>query len=194
MTTLTCLKLPDRQKFKISNFDATEMLTKEKIRELKTEGNGAIGKLIKENKSSTPYLLNILENLGHLPDNFDGSWLPELLGSKSSQVRFWAVKNLGKLTDDDFLKTLKKVAIDDTDTNVRREAVPFAGSGTVGKTAKSLGRYFFLTEKDNYNFLFYYLDVPPSYARGRAFRYKSSRQRTKPTLRCGLSTSIPNAA
>lgn len=25
---------------------------------------------------------------------------------------------------------------------------PFAGSGTVGRTAKSLGRYFFLTEKD----------------------------------------------
>jgi DNA modification methylase len=25
---------------------------------------------------------------------------------------------------------------------------PFSGSGTVGKTAKSLRRYFFLTEKD----------------------------------------------
>ncbi len=25
---------------------------------------------------------------------------------------------------------------------------PFAGSGTMGKTAKRLGRYFFLTEKD----------------------------------------------
>ena len=470
------------------------MLTKEKIRELKTEGNGAIGKLVREHKTSNNYVLNILENLGHLPDNFDGSWLPELLDSKSSQVRFWAVKNLGKLTDDDFLKILKKVANSDADTNVRREAVssigrmrnpktkktlieilqdtdpkivsqairgllvfkgdkdvdehlkelinhqnemvrtviykeffatkktlshqphtesydylknivvngdtieimkllkeesihltftsppyynardysiypsykhyleflagvfeqvhritkegrflilntspiiiprisrqhsskrypipfdihsylieigwefiddivwmkpeasvknrvagfaqhkkplaykpnaiteylmvyrksteklldwnirqydwntvkeskvpdgfettnvwkidlcfnkvhsavfpielckrviqyysfkndlvfdPFAGSGTVGKTAKSLGRYFFLTEKDNYNFLFCYLGVPPRYARGRAFRYKSSRQRTKPTLRCGLSTSISNAA
>src|SRR3990172_3738796 len=99
------------------------MLTKEKIKELKNEGNGAIGRLVREHKKSNGYILNILENLGQLPDNFDGSFLPELLDSKNSQVRFWTVKNLGKLTDDDFLKTLKKVVISDTDTNVRREAV-----------------------------------------------------------------------
>ncbi len=29
---------------------------------------------------------------------------------------------------------------------------PFAGSGTVGKTAKSMGRFFFLTEKDKVYF------------------------------------------
>ncbi len=38
-----------------------------------------------------------------------------------------------------------------------------------------------------------YLGVTPSCARGRAFRSKSSRFLTKPTLRSGLSTSIPNA-
>lgn len=37
------------------------------------------------------------------------------------------------------------------------------------------------------------LGVSPSYARGRAFRSKSSQLNTKPTLRSGLSTSIPNA-
>jgi DNA modification methylase len=26
---------------------------------------------------------------------------------------------------------------------------PFGGSGTIGKTAKALGRYFFMTEKDD---------------------------------------------
>lgn len=31
---------------------------------------------------------------------------------------------------------------------------PFAGSGTVGKTAKSLGRYFSLTGKDKKYFLY----------------------------------------
>jgi len=103
------------------------MLTKDKIKELKNEGNGAIGHLVREHKKSNPFVLNILENLGQLPDNFDGSFLPELLDSKSSQVRFWTVKNLGKLTDDDFLKTLKKVALTDTDTNVRREAVSSIG-------------------------------------------------------------------
>ncbi|MFA5806037.1 MAG: DNA methyltransferase [Melioribacteraceae bacterium] len=103
------------------------MLTKEKIKELKNDGNGAIGQLVREHKKSNGYVLNILENLGQLPVNFDGSFLPELLDSKSSQVRFWSVKNLGKLTDDDFLKTLKKVALTDTDTNVRREAVSSIG-------------------------------------------------------------------
>lgn len=102
-------------------------MTKEKIRELKNEGNGSIGKLVREHKSSNGYVLNILENLGQLPNNFDGSFLPELLDSKSNQVRFWTVKNLGKLTDDDYLNTLKKVATTDTDTNVRREAVSSIG-------------------------------------------------------------------
>jgi len=103
------------------------MLTKEEIKELKTVGNGAIGKIVLEHKSSNSYVLHVLENLGHLPNNFDGGWLPELLDSKSSQVRFWTVKNLGKLTDDEFLMILKKVAQTDTDTNVRREAVSSIG-------------------------------------------------------------------
>ncbi len=114
------------------------MLTKEKIRELKSEGNGAIGKLVREHRTSNPYVLNILENLGQLPNNFDGSFLPELLDSKSSDVRFWTVKNLGKLTDDDYLKTLKKVATTDTDTNVRREAVSSIGRMRNPKAKKIL--------------------------------------------------------
>lgn len=103
------------------------MLTKEEIKELKINGNGIIGKIVREHKSSNSYVLHILEHLGHLPKNFDGSWLPELLDSKSNQVRFWTVKNLGKLTDDEFLQTLEKVALTDSDTNVRREAVSSIG-------------------------------------------------------------------
>jgi len=103
------------------------MLTKEHIKELKNEGNGAIKELVREHKSNNSYVLNILENLGRLPDNFDSSWLPEMLDSKSNQVRFWTVKNLGKLTNDEFLKTLKTVATTDVDTIVRREAVSSIG-------------------------------------------------------------------
>ena len=114
------------------------MLTKEKIRELKKEGNGAIGKLVLENKTSNGFVLNILENLGQLPEGFDGSFLPELLESKSNQVRFWTVKNLGKLTDDDFLKKLKIVALNDIDTNVRREAVSSIGRMRNPKSKKIL--------------------------------------------------------
>lgn len=117
---------------------ATENADKRKIRELKTEGNGAIAKLVKENKNSTPYLLNILEHLGYLPDNFDASWLPELLDNKSNQIRYWTVKNLGKLTNDEYLKSLKKVAVPDNDTNVRREAVSSIGRMRNPKTKSIL--------------------------------------------------------
>ena len=122
------------------------MLTKEKIRELKAEGNGAIGDIIREHKTSNGYVLNILENLGHLPNNFDGSFLPELLNSKSSQVRLWTVKNLGKLKDDDYLKTLKKVSLTETDTTVRREAV-----SSIGRMRSIRGQKFLfeiLNDKD----------------------------------------------
>lgn len=114
------------------------MLTKEKIRELKRDGNGAIGKLVHEHQTNNAYVLNILENLGHLPDNFDGRFLEELLQSQSNQIRFWAVKNLGKLTDDEFLKALKKVATTDSDTNVRREAVSSIGRMRNPKAKKIL--------------------------------------------------------
>ncbi|MDZ4712696.1 MAG: DNA methyltransferase [bacterium] len=103
------------------------MITKEKIQKLKNEGNGAISNLVRENSSKNKYLLNILENLGKLPNNFDGSFLPDLLDNKNSQVRLWTVKNLGKLTGDNFLIALKKVAVDDSDTTVRREAVSSIG-------------------------------------------------------------------
>lgn len=52
---------------------------------------------------------------------------------------------------------------------------PFAGSGTVGKTAKSLGRF-------------------PKLRKGSGFPFQVLTQTHLPTLRCGLSTSIPNAA
>jgi DNA modification methylase len=114
------------------------MVTKEKINELKNEGNGALKQLVREHKGSNVYLLKILENLGYLPDNFDGSWLPELLDSKSTQVRYWTIKNLGKLTSDEYLQILKKVALTDIDTNVRREAVSSIGRMRNPKTKKIL--------------------------------------------------------
>lgn len=103
------------------------MLSKQKIKELKKEENGALLKIVLENKNNNGFLLNILENLGQLPSDFDGSWLPELLNNKNKQVRFWTVKNLGKLNNGDHLNTLKEVALLDTETTVRREAVSSIG-------------------------------------------------------------------
>jgi DNA modification methylase len=102
------------------------MLTKEYIKELKNKNNGAIGQLVKEYHDSGS-LTFILENLGQLPNDFDGSFLPDLLTHKNSSVRLWAVKSIGKLGNEDNLSILKSTALTDSDTNVRREAVSSIG-------------------------------------------------------------------
>lgn len=102
-------------------------MTREQINVIKNEGDGTLKKLIHANKGSNIYILNILENLGNLPSGFDGSWLTELLSSKSRQIRYWSIKNLGKLSSDEFLLPLKKIALTDVDTNIRREAVSSIG-------------------------------------------------------------------
>jgi len=71
------------------------MLTKEYIKDLKSNGNGAIGHLVKDYRDSGS-LTFILENLGQLTKDFDGSFLPDLLSHKNSTVRLWAIKTIGK--------------------------------------------------------------------------------------------------
>src|SRR5688572_29247075 len=103
------------------------MISKEEIKKLKFEGNGALNALIRENKTNNKHLLYILEHLGHLPQNFDGSLFLELIESKNNQIRFWVVKNLGKLISEEFLNILTRVVLNDTDTSVRREAASSIG-------------------------------------------------------------------
>jgi hypothetical protein len=81
------------------------MLTKENISELKDKGNGDLGHLVHKLKDSGS-LVFILENLGHLPKNFDGSFLLDLLENSHAQVRLLAVKNIGKLHDETFTEKL----------------------------------------------------------------------------------------
>ncbi len=100
------------------------MITKEYIQTLK---QGNMGALVVENRMDNASVQYILENLGRLPRNFDGTWLVNLLDSESSSIRFWAVKNIGKLKNESFLLTLNKIAQTDPDTNVRREAVSAIG-------------------------------------------------------------------
>ena len=113
------------------------MLTKEYIRELKANGNGDIGKLIKTYRDSGTITF-ILEHLGRLPQNFDGGFLPDLLEHKSASVRLWAVKTIGKLDTDDYLTLLKKITQKDEDTTVRREAVSSIGRMRNPKAKKIL--------------------------------------------------------
>ncbi len=103
------------------------MLTKEYIKDLKINGNGAFSELVHSNSSNAGNLIFILQNLGHLPENFDGKWLLDLTQSKFSQVRELAVKNIAKLTQEEYIEVLYNIIQTDTDTNVRREAVSAIG-------------------------------------------------------------------
>ncbi|MBP7151691.1 MAG: HEAT repeat domain-containing protein [Paludibacteraceae bacterium] len=102
------------------------MLTKEYIKELKSRGNGDIAMLINKFQDSSS-LTFILENLGQLPRDFDGSFLLNLLSHKNVNVRLWTVKTIGKLNQEEYLPILKNIAANDNDTNVRREAVSSIG-------------------------------------------------------------------
>lgn len=102
------------------------MISREYIKELKSKGNGAILHFVNDTKENNK-ILYLLENLGYLPKDFDGSWLINYLNNKNSQIRFWAVKNLGKLSDETFMPALCEVAKKDSDTTVRREAVSSLG-------------------------------------------------------------------
>lgn len=102
------------------------MLTKEYITQLKKNGNGDIGYLVNQYKD-VKTITFILESLGQLPNNFDGNFLKDLLSHSNAQVRYLAVKNIGKLSAVNFQTELLKVFETETDTTVRREAVSSIG-------------------------------------------------------------------
>lgn len=102
------------------------MLTKEYVNEVKKNGNGNIAKII-EGLKSTSNLSYFLENLGFLPDDFDGTILLPYINHESNNVRLWVVKNLGKLGNVKYIEPLAKIAKEDVDSMVRREAVSSLG-------------------------------------------------------------------
>ena len=72
-------------------------LSKNYIKELKNSGSGELGCLVANNKDKDTVF--ILENLGHLPKNFDGSFLIPLLKHEYSKIRLLTAKNIAKLTN-----------------------------------------------------------------------------------------------
>ncbi len=115
---------------KLNISDGTEkinFLTKEYIKELKQQDNGALTALVQERSNNSGDLVFILENLGYLPSSFDAQWIIPLLNYKNEDVRFWAVKNVGKLDSEAYLDKLYQIANQDESTIVKREAVSSIG-------------------------------------------------------------------
>jgi DNA modification methylase len=102
------------------------MLTKELITQLKNNGNGDISQLI-DNQRDISSINFILENLGQLPDNFNGNFLYNLLEHKHHQVRLNAIKNIGKLNGKADMSLLYSQFKTETDTTVKREIVSSIG-------------------------------------------------------------------
>ncbi|MEZ5691730.1 MAG: DNA methyltransferase [Rickettsiales bacterium] len=118
------------------------MLTREYIKELAESDKQSLVGLVENTKDSSS-LIFVLENLGYLSKDFDGEFLLDLLGHKNPNVRTLAVKNIGKIKGHNYIEDIKRVALEDSNTSVRREAV------------SSIGR---VRDEDNINFLVDMLD------------------------------------
>lgn len=102
------------------------MLTKQEIAHLKQDDLDKLYEQLKQSKDSRAIQF-ILENLGKLPDGFDGTILLPFLEHPYDDIRLWATKNIGKLASTAYLEPLTKVARTDSDSMVRREAVSSLG-------------------------------------------------------------------
>lgn len=100
-------------------------LSKQYISDLKSTGNSDISAFL--SRANAPEVLFFLENLGFLPKSFDGDLLVPLINHHNANIRFWTIKNLGKIHSDKYLEILYTLAQNDQDTSVRREAVSSIG-------------------------------------------------------------------
>ena len=95
------------------------MITKDQLQELKQEKLPELYDLLKGNKDNREVLF-ILENLGHLPKGFDGNVLIPFIHSANDDIRFWAVKNIGKISNPKVIDILAKITSNDKDTMVNQ--------------------------------------------------------------------------
>ena len=84
-------------------------------------------KNLKLSRTDNKSVLLMLKNLGKLPRDFKDDFILPLLFYKNQDIRFWAVKTLGKTKNKKNLKLLEKIAWQDCSTEVRREAVSSIG-------------------------------------------------------------------
>ncbi len=102
------------------------MLTKEYIENLKKDANGGFTHLTEKYKDAKN-LSFILENLGYLPNNFDGGFLFDLLNHENPKVRLLSAKNIAKLNNVENLGKLWDAFKNETDTATKREIVSAIG-------------------------------------------------------------------
>ncbi|MCS6987934.1 MAG: DNA methyltransferase [Chloroherpetonaceae bacterium] len=102
------------------------MLTKELIEELKRKGDGELARLVNR-QSDLKSLAFILENLGALPEGFNGDFLLPMLRHDHPDIRRLAAKNIAKLADETCLPHLADALRRESNTLARREIVSALG-------------------------------------------------------------------
>jgi len=116
------------------------MITKDQLNDFKRNDVTALYRLLRESKDDRE-LLFVLENLGHLPDGFNGYLFVPLLSHKASAIRYLAAKNIGKVSNPALIKYLAQIIETDTDSMVRREAVSSIGRMRVSAAIPNLCTY-----------------------------------------------------
>ena len=91
-------------------------------------------------------LLSLLDNLGRLPDGFNGDLFVPLLTHANPKIRMLAAKNVGKLKNERFLTELSQFAATEKNTIARREAISAIGRMRSEKAIPILTLY--LTDTD----------------------------------------------
>jgi len=102
------------------------MLTKEYINKLIYEDQERFYKLLDPNNNNGS-TLQILDSIGKLPKNFNGDCFLPFINHKMDKIRFLAIKNLGKTNDQNYIEVLNNIALNDSSTMVRREAISSIG-------------------------------------------------------------------
>ena len=85
-----------------------------------------LNKEIKDNQSDKS-LIRTLEDLGYLPNGFQGGFLYNLLEHKNPKIRFLAAKNIAKLNQTKSLEPLWNAFQKETNTAAKREIVSAIG-------------------------------------------------------------------
>ena len=103
------------------------MLTKSQIDSAKLNPDSTLFEEVLAPNQENTNLLFVLDNLGRLPTNFNGELFIPLLSHPNPKVRLLAVKNIGKLKNEQYLEALSTFASDESDTHTRRETVSAIG-------------------------------------------------------------------
>ncbi len=103
------------------------MFTKSQIEAEKLNLNSPFFKNALSPTRDESTLLSLLDNLGKLPEGFNGELFVPLLTHTNPKIRLLAVKNVGKLRNERFLTELSQFAAAENNTFARREAISAIG-------------------------------------------------------------------